>query len=210
VSIHLFIACAQSTTHISRLPDHMICNSYCRETEECIQTSSFGRGLRAGLGVVPCPIRTSQLLHQERFRVLSRYQDWHSIQLDHQNQGLSDTPRQTLIFHRAQAMFSSSFHDKNIRRKILSPEMCSSRIEIHTSLLDQKLQNHPCDGCESYIIMQMLCCLLSEDKVNLHFHLILHISFCNIGKMNPPTGHLGRLISFELGQQDLFQASLVP
>jgi hypothetical protein len=107
-------------------------------------------------------------------------------------------------------MFSSSWHVKNIQRKILSPEMCSSRIQIQTSLLDQKLQNHPWDGCESYIIMQMLCCLLSKDKVNLHFHLILHISFCNIGKMNPPPGHLRRLVSFELGQQDFFQAILVP
>jgi len=61
-------------------------------------------------------------------------------------------------------MFSSSFHVKNIQRKILSPEMCSSRIQIQTSPLDQKLQNHPWDGCESYIIMQMLCCLLSEEK----------------------------------------------
>jgi len=65
--------------------------------------------------------------------------------------------------------------------------MCSSRIQIQTSLLDQKPQNHPWDGCESYIIMQMLCCLLSEDKVNLHFHLIHHISFCNIGKNESTT-----------------------
>jgi hypothetical protein len=103
-----------------------------------------------------------------------------------------------------------AFMLKTSKGKILSPEMCSSRIQIQTSLLDQKLQNHPWDGCESYNIIQMLCCLLSEDEVNLHFHLILHISFCNIHKMNPPPGHLGRLVSFELGQQYLFQASLAP